>query len=364
MAIYRIEKNSITELKSTTFKAEDVKERRDLQRLLREHVEFIAPDTMVISEEFGEFEGSKRRIDLLAIDKSANLVVIELKRTEEGDHMELQSIRYAAMVSKMTFERTIEVFSDYLDKNGNSKDARVEILNFLGWKEPDEAKFAQDVYIVLASADFSKELTSSVLWLNEHELNITCVRLKPYNLEGHIFVDVEQIIPLPEAIDCQTQVKEKSRKEQQARVTTNDLTKFIVKFEAEQLGPIPKNRAIFFLCKHLCEKGVSPDDLSKEFFEPRSTKVWYDVDADVTVSKFFILAQDKFFKEHNKDFDKTRWFCADDELIHHNGKTYAFSTQWGGEEWRSAMNSLKEKYSKFDIDFWSQDNQSSFIIQA
>jgi hypothetical protein len=47
-----------------------------------------------------DWEDSSRSIDLLCIDKQANLVVIELKRTEDGGHMELQAIRYAAMVSK------------------------------------------------------------------------------------------------------------------------------------------------------------------------------------------------------------------------------------------------------------------------
>ncbi len=52
----------------------------------------IAPDLLVVSEEFGEWDDSRRRIDLLAIDRDANLVVIELKRTEDGGHMELQAI--------------------------------------------------------------------------------------------------------------------------------------------------------------------------------------------------------------------------------------------------------------------------------
>ena len=54
----------------------------------------IAPDTLVIAEEFSEWSGSQRRIDLLAIDRDANLVVIELKRTEDGGYMELQALRF------------------------------------------------------------------------------------------------------------------------------------------------------------------------------------------------------------------------------------------------------------------------------
>jgi RecB family endonuclease NucS len=55
--------------------------------IFREQVEIVAPDTLVVAEEFGEWEDSRRRIDLLGLDKDANLVVIELKRTEDGGHM-------------------------------------------------------------------------------------------------------------------------------------------------------------------------------------------------------------------------------------------------------------------------------------
>ena len=39
-------------------------------------VEVIAPDTLVIAEEFGEWEDSRRRIDLLGIDKEGYFIVI------------------------------------------------------------------------------------------------------------------------------------------------------------------------------------------------------------------------------------------------------------------------------------------------
>jgi hypothetical protein len=196
MPIYEFGTNSINRLPETTFGSAGVHERRDLQRLLREHIEVIAPDTLVIDEEFGDWEDARRRIDLLAIDKNGNLVVIELKRTEDGGHMELQSIRYASMVSKLTFDRAVDTFAKYLGKIGkDGQDARAGLLEFLEWDEPDDDHFAQDTRIVLASAEFSQELTSSVLWLADHGIDIRCVRLKPYSLDGRLLVDVQQISP-------------------------------------------------------------------------------------------------------------------------------------------------------------------------
>ena len=84
MAIYKMLAAGLEELEGTTFQNEDIRERDDLQRILRERVEVISPETMVIAEEFGDWEDSYRRIDLLGLDQDANLVVIELKRTETG----------------------------------------------------------------------------------------------------------------------------------------------------------------------------------------------------------------------------------------------------------------------------------------
>src|SRR3954454_16860116 len=123
MPIFEITPSAIRKLSETTFSAAGIRERADLQRLLRSNVEVISPDTLVISEEFGDWEDSRRRIDLLGLDRDANLVVIELKRTEDGGHMDLQAIRYAAMVSTMTFEKVVDLYAAYLSSTSRQADA-------------------------------------------------------------------------------------------------------------------------------------------------------------------------------------------------------------------------------------------------
>jgi hypothetical protein len=221
MALYEVTSENLNEIKQTTFDQTGLRERTDLQRLLQKKIDVILPNTLVIAEEFGEWDESKRRIDLLGLDKEANLVVIELKRTEDGGHMELQAIRYAAMVSKMIFEEAVDIYGNYLSKCGKDSDARTEILEFLEWDKPYEELFAQNIKIVLVSADFSKEVTTAVLWLNECGLDIRCIRLTPYNDNGRVLIDVQHIIPLPEATEYQIQIRKKELKERQEREERN-----------------------------------------------------------------------------------------------------------------------------------------------
>jgi hypothetical protein len=218
MAIIEVTSDTLLELKPTTFADAGMRERNDLQRLLRHKIEVIAPNLLVISEEFGDWSDSKRRIDLLAVDEHANLVVVELKRTEDGGHMELQALRYAAMVSQLTFDKAVEVFDRYLSGLNQPATGRESLLRFLNWDEPQEEKFAQAVRIVLASAEFSLELTSTVLWLtNEHDLDIRCVRLRPYTDGKRVFLDVQQVLPLPEASEYFVNIREKRDEERQSR---------------------------------------------------------------------------------------------------------------------------------------------------
>jgi hypothetical protein len=90
-------------------------------------------------------------------------------------------------------------------------------LEHLGWENPGEEAFAENVRIVLVSAEFSKELTTSVMWLNKQDLDICCVRIKPYADMNRVLVDVQRIIPLPEADDYTVRIKQKQAREKADR---------------------------------------------------------------------------------------------------------------------------------------------------
>ena len=313
MAIYSLNDNELQKVNSTTFNSEGILERQHLQSALKRQIDVVSPNCLVISEEFAEWSGSQRRIDLLAIDKVANLVVIELKRSETGEHMELQAIRYAAMVSTLTFSRTVEIYQKYLNSIGREANSENTLLEFLGWEEPQEDDFALDVRIVLVSSDFSKELTTSVMWLNERNIDIRCVRFTPYKYLDKILIDVQQIIPLPEAESYQVKIKQQSEERREARKSSKDYTRYHFRDNAYN-----KRKLVLSVIK-CWTKENNPKSISELLVafpqEIRSGGIFTPVnEAEEIYGRQGIY----------------RHFLGEDELIEFpDGTKYAISNQWG-----------------------------------
>ncbi|MYB15116.1 MAG: hypothetical protein F4114_18530 [Rhodospirillaceae bacterium] len=344
MSIYQINDEGFEKIDRTTFSNEGVKERHDIQRLLKADIDVISPDTMIVSEEFNQWDDGRARIDLLGIDRDANIVVIELKRTIDGGYMELQAIRYAAMISVLTFDELVEKYQNYLAKNGIDLDARDSLLEFLELDDPDEVSFGQEVKIVLASLDFTKELTTSVLWLNERGLDIRCVRMHPYKFEGKLLVDVQTIIPVPEAADYQVRIREKRLEERELRKATRDRTKFDVAIGEEKHEALYKRGMMFHIIKGILSRGGAPEKVINCI--PKRKLISFDERLNSTQVKERFMQEDRGGKVPRS----SRYFCEENELHHAEEKTYVISNQWGNDTLEAAGN-LVESFPELSIEF-------------
>jgi hypothetical protein len=324
VAIHESTHDNLVLLETTTFASQKIREREDLQRILRVHIDAVAPDTFVIAEEFADWEDSSRSIDLLCIDKQANLVVVELKRTEDGGHMELQAIRYAAMVSNMTFADAVNAHANFLSKiGGNPSDAENAILSFLGWDEPRGSEFGQDVRIVLVSANFSKEITTSVLWLNQRELDIRCVRLIPYQFTGKTLLDIQQVLPLPESAEYQIRLRKKAAEERNTKEGGADWTRYDLKIGAKLHSNLYKRQLFLLVVRALAEQGKSVVELQ----EILPARKFVGVEGKVTGDEFRAIVSE-MKTQSGAHYDPRRYYFDDDELFYSNGKTWALSNQW------------------------------------
>lgn len=314
MPIYNISQDGITKVPQTNLQLNGILERNHLQRFLRDKIDIISEDTLIIAEEFADWDDSRKRIDLLGIDKEANLVVIELKRTDTGDHMELQALRYASMVSTMNFEKCVSIYQTYINNRGLIKNAKEDLMDFLEWETPLEDEFASNVKIVLASADFSKELTTSVMWLLSKGIDITCIKLAPYNFNGEVLLDINQIIPLPEAESYLIKIKEKNIERQIALESTRDNTKY--QFNGKLLG---KGRLVFEVVKYFTEQNqhLAFADLQEKF--PRN------IQGSLGVINTLEYVNRKYSERSNK-----RHFIDENEILtSSDGIQFVVSTGWG-----------------------------------
>jgi hypothetical protein len=323
LALFELTNNSISRLNTTTFGTQSIRERSDLQRLLRDNIDVVAPGLMVITEEFGEWEDSRRRIDLLAIDQDANLVVIEIKRTEDGGHMELQAVRYAAMISQMTFTQCVTALAGF--RGGSEEEAQESLMEFLGWDTPNEDSFGGSVRIILVSAEFSKEVTTSVLWLNDQGLALTCVRLRPYLLDlNRVMLDVQQVIPLPEADAYTVQLRKKADEVKLAREFNPDFSKYWINVDGKTRDGLSKRAVALEVVKEVVARGISAEKIA-DVLPPRK---WISVEGEVGAEEFQVRAQ-KLQAKLGGQYNLRKYFCFDDDMLFRlNGRTYSLSNQW------------------------------------
>ena len=67
-------------------------ERQHIEEWVRTNPEMLGEDFLIVSIEFDRFSNSNDRLDALAVDRSGNLVVIELKRDPASGYADLQAI--------------------------------------------------------------------------------------------------------------------------------------------------------------------------------------------------------------------------------------------------------------------------------
>ncbi|QJD90134.1 hypothetical protein HH213_08510 [Duganella dendranthematis] len=320
MPLYELSSDSIAEIPTVTYASLGLREREDVQRVLREHIDVISPDTLILAEEFGEWTDSRRRIDLLGLDRDGCLVVIELKRSEDGGHMELQALRYAAMVSTLKFEQAVDVHKKFRESRGLLPDSAETIIReFLDIADGPVA-FSNKVRIILASADFSKEITSTVLWLNAQGLDVTCVKMRPHSFQGRVLLDIEQVVPLPEAAAFQVAIREKSLAQQAVAANGRDFTRYrLTTLQGEMLTNLPKRRFIYQVVSEAIKLGVKPAEILG-VIPWRQANMF--ISAPGRLSGAALMSTDS-------DRSPTRYFCEDDEVFHVDDHTYSMSNQWG-----------------------------------
>lgn len=317
MALYKLQSDhSLEEIKATAFSSNQILE-QDLQKLILHKPEILGEDLLIFSEEYCEWNESRKRIDLLALDRAGNLVVIEIKR-DHGFHMDLQAIRYAAMLSQMSYEDAVATYQAFLQKTALERDTRDEINKFITGFNEEITEFAKDIRIILVSNEFSKEITAVSLWLRSKNIDIKCVKLEHYydKNTSSTYIDSDVIIPLKEAEDylISTQKKEDTQQDFIRSVNSQkDYTKY--EFKGQEYG---KGRLVLEVMKDYIQQHPHLSLIELQQLFPSSLQSSLDVIVDL----------DSATEINNKGYK--RYFNQEDDLIHlGSGEIGLVCSQWG-----------------------------------
>ncbi|WP_285333886.1 DUF4268 domain-containing protein [Vibrio parahaemolyticus] len=222
--------NRISPVKTKRFSELGFTERKHLQEWLAHEPSALGEELLIIQKEFDGFDDTRERLDLLALDKDGNLVIIENKLDDSGRDVVWQALKYASYCASLTKAQIVEIYQQYLDRYepvtgevdllNAPASASARICEFLDAPDLDELKLnlGNSQRIMLVAANFRKEVTSTALWLLGQGISIACFKITPYSLGEQLLINIDQIIPTPEAKELMIGINAKEAEEKTTEV--------------------------------------------------------------------------------------------------------------------------------------------------
>jgi hypothetical protein len=211
--------NRLRKLEEKRFTDLQLRERGHLQEWLANMPAALGEELLIVQKEFDGFDDTRERLDLLALDKEGQLVVIENKLDDTGRDVVWQALKYAAYVSSLTKAQIVDIFQAYLDRWAAGSSAVELICEFLVEEALDEVVLnsGNSQRVMLIAANFRKEVTTAALWLLGHGIRVQCFKVTPYGFGEELLLDVQQIIPVPEAAEYMIGMSSKDSEEKSAQ---------------------------------------------------------------------------------------------------------------------------------------------------
>ncbi len=144
----------------------------DHPEILGDHVKIVTTQYDKWSSDFGDL--ARERLDILGLDSSGQLSVVELKRGTDP-RIHLQAITYAALVAGFSKETLADAHAEYLNRGATEPVSAVDAIEQL--EDHVDGTWDNDVLtvpkIILLAEDFTAQTYTTVAWLSDLAPNLT-----------------------------------------------------------------------------------------------------------------------------------------------------------------------------------------------
>lgn len=239
--VFSIAGNKAVPLAQTELAAEGFLERQHLQEWLIQNPQILGDDVMIVTSEFDRWQTSagdskKDRLDVLGIDSAGQLVLAELKRGPAASHVDLQALKYAALVSRFDPDTLVDAHRRFMtaqqDRDVDHDEARISLEQHI--EGPLEADKWVQPSIVLVANSFAENITNTVVWLSEAGLDIVLVRYQLYGTQTNPLLVVSQMYPTPETEEFILAPKREEIEQTKAKVQSEKRRRDAVKILAAE----------------------------------------------------------------------------------------------------------------------------------
>ena len=197
--LYKVkaDEKNVSVINETEFCTRGFQERYDIQEWIAKDPSVLGEELLIIAKEFSMFDKTSERADLVALDRSGNLVVIELKRDDSGVNVHWQAIKYASYFRKVPADEIVRI--NALEKKVDIEKSTQEIVDFTRIDRHEFERINNKQRIILASHRFAREVTSAILWLYEYKVDIKCVEITPFfdSETNACYLSANTILPVP-----------------------------------------------------------------------------------------------------------------------------------------------------------------------
>lgn len=146
---------------------------RDLRPWIENERKFLGDDLLVVQRAHPVVRRNRLRLDILAVARDGALVVIEVKLRDSDDDPRWQAFLHAAACGQRSEDEIIELFAAF---KGIDREKAAACLK----EHTGSAKLNHCQRVVLIARSFRKQVTTAALWLREHGIDVSCIRLTPH----------------------------------------------------------------------------------------------------------------------------------------------------------------------------------------
>lgn len=179
MRLFRVESGKkFIEYKVQDFKDEHREE--DLEYLLESNPDAILDEElMIIGRQV--VTNLNTSIDLLGLNRTGNIAVIELKRDRTPRDTIAQALEYASYIEQLNYNQLEQIYQKYADNQESLSDQHTTFFNL---EEGEPVNYNKEQHIIVVGSNITREIRQQASYLNRKGIPTTCVEFNYFKTES------------------------------------------------------------------------------------------------------------------------------------------------------------------------------------